>query len=83
MGCDRYQTLEEIEEDIAKGNSPIGIGERCSIDRAIIDKNCRIGNDVTIKGGDHLPDGDYESYAVKDGIVVVKKEAQILSGTII
>jgi glucose-1-phosphate adenylyltransferase len=83
MGCDRYQTLEEIEEDLASGNSPIGIGERCSIDMAIIDKNCRVGNDVSIKGGDHLLDGDYDSYAVKDGIVVVKKEAHIPSGTVI
>jgi glucose-1-phosphate adenylyltransferase len=83
MGTDRYQTLEEIEAETALGHSLIGIGDRCVINNAIIDKNCRIGNDVSINGGDHLEDGDYDMYAVKDGIVVVKKDADIPSGTVI
>jgi glucose-1-phosphate adenylyltransferase len=83
MGTDRYQTLEEIANEIAAGRAPIGIGERCVINNAIIDKNCRIGNDVSINGGGHLADGDYGLYAVKDGIVVVKKDAELPNGTII
>jgi len=83
MGTDRYQTLEEIEAEIEAGHSLIGIGDRCVINNAIIDKNCRIGNDVSINGGDHLQDGDYGTYAVKDGIVVVKKDVDIPSGTVI
>ena len=83
MGTDRYQTLEEMQAETDAGHSLIGIGDRCVINNAIIDKNCRIGNDVSINGGDHLEDGDYDSYAVKDGIVVVKKDADIPSGTII
>ena len=83
MGSDRYQTLEEIQSETEKGNSLIGIGDRCYINNAIIDKNCRIGNDVKINGGPHLEDGDFELYAVKDGIVVVKKGAVLPSGTVI
>lgn len=83
MGTDRYQTLEEIDRDLNNGLTPIGIGERCMINMAIIDKNCRIGNDVSISGGDHLEDGDYGLYAVKDGIVVVKKDAELPNGTVI
>ncbi|WP_443946519.1 glucose-1-phosphate adenylyltransferase [Pedobacter sp. AW1-32] len=83
MGSDRYQTLEEIQEETDAGNSLIGIGDRCYINNAIIDKNCRIGNDVKINGGPHLEDGDYELYAVKDGIVVIKKGATLPSGTVI
>ena len=83
MGSDRYQTLEEIQEETNKGNSLIGIGDRCYINNAIIDKNCRIGNDVKINGGEHLEDGDFELYAVKDGIVVIKKGVVLPSGTII
>jgi glucose-1-phosphate adenylyltransferase len=83
MGSDRYQTLEEIEEQNALGNPLIGIGERCVISNAILDKNSRVGNDVQINGGAHLPDGDFGSYAVKDGIVVIKKGATIPDGTII
>ncbi|RYG16777.1 MAG: glucose-1-phosphate adenylyltransferase, partial [Chitinophagaceae bacterium] len=83
MGSDRYQTLEEIQSETEKGNSLIGIGDRCYINNAIVDKNCRIGNDVKINGGSHLEDGDYETHAVKDGIVVVKKGAVLPSGTVI
>jgi len=83
MGSDRYQTLAEIQSETETGNPLIGIGDRCFINNAIVDKNCRIGNDVKINGGLHLPDGDYEHYAVKDGIVVVKKGAVLQSGTVI
>ncbi|TDG37036.1 glucose-1-phosphate adenylyltransferase [Pedobacter changchengzhani] len=80
MGSDRYQRLEEIEEETNAGKPLIGIGDRCFINNAILDKNCRIGNDVKINGGDHLADGDFELYAVKDGIVVVKKAAILPAG---
>lgn len=80
MGSDYYETLTEIESDNVKGLPKVGVGERCHIERAIIDKNCRVGNDVTIKGGNHLPDSDHPLYAVKDGIVVVKKGAIIPDG---
>jgi len=83
MGSDRYQTLIEIEAEKAAGNPLIGIGDRCYIHNAIIDKNCRIGDDVKINGGLHLEDGDFELYTVKDGIVVVKKGAVLPNGTII
>lgn len=83
MGSDKYQTLEEIAEDKANHKPMIGIGDRCEIVNAIIDKNSRIGDDVKIIGGDHLPDGDFNLYTVKDGIVVVKKGAIIPDGTVI
>ncbi|HVI43442.1 MAG TPA: glucose-1-phosphate adenylyltransferase [Chitinophaga sp.] len=73
MGSDYYQTLDELEKAKAEGRPPMGIGEDCIIANAIIDKNCSIGNGVHINGGSHLPDGDFEKYTIKDGIVVVKK----------
>lgn len=73
MGSDYYQTLDDINRAKEKGLPPIGIGEDCVINNAIIDKNCSIGDRVRINGGKHLPDGDHEKYTVKDGIVVVKK----------
>ena len=48
MGNDYYETLEQIHENAAAGKPLIGIGQRCVIECAIIDKNCRIGNDVII-----------------------------------
>ncbi|MEE1944826.1 glucose-1-phosphate adenylyltransferase [Pedobacter sp. KR3-3] len=83
MGSDHYQTLEEIQEATAIGKPLLGIGDRCYINNAIVDKNCRIGNDVRINGGSHLAEGDYGLYVVKDGIVVVKKGSTIANGTVI
>ncbi|WP_316794150.1 glucose-1-phosphate adenylyltransferase [Pedobacter frigoris] len=83
MGSDKYQTLDEIARDVEAGKPLIGIGDRCKIVNAIVDKNCRIGNDVQIIGGSHLPDGDHNLYTVKDGIVVVKKGAIIPDGTVV
>jgi glucose-1-phosphate adenylyltransferase len=75
MGNDFYQSIDDMNEDLRRNKKLIGIGERCFINNAIVDKNCRIGNDVYINGGRHLEDFSNELYAVKDGIVVIKKGA--------
>jgi glucose-1-phosphate adenylyltransferase len=83
MGNDFYETIEQMESNVRKGIPKIGIGERCYIKQAIIDKNSRIGNDVRINGGAHLEDTDHPLYSVKEGIVVVKKGAIIPDGFVI
>jgi len=80
MGSDFYQPLEEI---IDKNIVSMGIGSRCFIKNAILDKNCSIGDDVKINGGKHLKDSETNEYAVRDGIVVIKKGAIIQNGFII
>lgn len=81
MGADYYQSTAEILENERHDIPNIGIGKFCYIERAIIDKNCQIGDNVRIIGGKHIPDGDYDTYSVKDGIIVVKKNAVIKTGT--
>lgn len=76
MGNDYYENLEEIKE-----TTPMGIGNNCHIENAIIDKNCRIGDNVTIKGGTELSDVETETHVIKNGIIVLKKGAVIPSGT--
>jgi len=83
MGNDYYETLEQMKENHERGIPKIGIGERCYIRNAIIDKNARIGNDVRINGGAHLQKTDTPLYTVKDGIVVVKKGAVLPDGFVI
>ncbi|WP_395805075.1 glucose-1-phosphate adenylyltransferase [Daejeonella sp.] len=83
MGGDRYQTLKELKESGESQTPIMGIGERCYIKNAIIDKNCFIGNDVRINGGTHLNDGDFKTHTIKNGIIVIKKMAVIENGTII
>jgi len=80
MGCDYYETLSELAHSSNRGMPRLGIGDRCTISHAIIDKDCRIGNDVTIKGGPELADFDHSLYTVKDGIVVIKKGAIVPDG---
>ena len=83
MGADYYQTLEDLGKAIQKGHPPMGIGDNCRINNAIIDKNCSIGNGVQINVGEKLPDGDYDKYAVKDGIVVIKNGVVLPDGYVI
>lgn len=80
MGADFYQSLEEVTDEF---KTHIGVGARCFIKNAILDKNCCIGNDVKIHGGKHLRDTDTDLYTVRDGIVIIKKGAVIPDGFII
>jgi glucose-1-phosphate adenylyltransferase len=83
MGNDYYETIEEMADNLSKRIPKIGIGERSFIKDAIIDKNCRIGDDVKIMGGKDKPSADHKLYTIKDGIVVVKKGAVIPNGFVI
>jgi glucose-1-phosphate adenylyltransferase len=83
MGSDYYETLDDMNLAASKGLPKLGIGERSYIRNAIIDKNCRIGDDVRINGGPHLPNSDHSLYTVKEGIVVVKKGAILPNGFVI
>ena len=77
FGNDYYQPVEELvnEETI------IGIGKNCHFENCIIDKDVKIGNNVVIIGKDSMQDLETEHYCVKEGIVIIKKGANILSGT--
>ncbi|MEX1188443.1 MAG: glucose-1-phosphate adenylyltransferase [Bacteroidia bacterium] len=81
MGNDFYQTLEEIVQ--LKDEIPMGIGKSCVIEKAILDKDCRIGDQVSIIGHPSLKDTDTDQYTIVEGIVVVKKKAVIPSGSVI
>lgn len=83
MGNDFYESLDDM--DRKKIPVLLGIGERCQINNAILDKNCRIGDDVQIDGSKYALDEEIETdlYMIKQGIVVIKKEAVVPKGTII
>lgn len=83
MGGDYYETIEDISDNQAKGCPPIGIGKRCYLRNCIIDKNCRIGDDVRLNGGPHLENTDTDLYTIKDGVIVTKKGAIIPDGYVV
>jgi glucose-1-phosphate adenylyltransferase len=77
MGADFYET--EPSTDRLR-LPPIGIGRNCVIDRAIIDKNARIADGVVITPEGKPADFDGGNYFIRDGIVVVPKNAVIPAG---
>jgi glucose-1-phosphate adenylyltransferase len=85
MGADYYQTLEEMSEDLTAGMPRVGIGENTIINRAIIDKNARIGSGVRLVNEAKVmhADGEDKSYFIRDGIIIVPKNAVIRDGTVV
>jgi glucose-1-phosphate adenylyltransferase len=83
MGADFYQTLEEMEADRARGIPVVGIGEDAEIVGAIIDKNARIGAKVRIVNAEGREHADGDGWYIRDGIVVVPRNAVIPEGTVI
>ena len=82
MGADYYQTLKEIEVDSRAGSPIVGIGKNVVIENAIIDKNARIGDNVRLVNEKNVTDGTYDGFEVREGIIVVYKNAIIRSGTV-
>ncbi len=78
MGCDHFETAATTRppSDVP----PIGIGRNCVIDRAIVDKNARIGDGVVITPEGKPENVDADNYYIRDGIVVVPKDAVIPVG---
>ena len=83
MGQDYYEDDAQVSEAMAQGRPRIGIGFNASIERAIIDKNARIGDNVKISPEGKPTNFDAENYYIRDGIVVIPKDAVIPHGTVI
>ncbi len=83
LGQDFYegeQLLTGQSQD-RRGEPPMGIGQGCTIERAIIDKNVRIGDNVVIKEQPRGRDFQGQWHWVRDGITIIPKGAVIPSGT--
>jgi glucose-1-phosphate adenylyltransferase len=83
IGSDFYESLESVERNAAEGIPRIGIGENTRIENAIIDKNARIGNNVTISPAGKPETSDQPNYFIRDGIVIIPKDAVIPHGAVI
>ena len=85
MGSDFYESSEERTLLRQGGGIPLGVGQGTTVKGAILDKNTRIGNNVTIVNKDHVEEADRadEGFYIRNGIVVVVKNATISDGTVI
>jgi glucose-1-phosphate adenylyltransferase len=83
LGGDYYESAESVAKHESQGLPRIGIGANCRIENAIIDKNARIGNNVTISPAGKPENVDHDLYFVRDGIVIIPKNGVIPDGTVI
>jgi glucose-1-phosphate adenylyltransferase len=81
LGCDYFESEASIRENSAAGRPKIGVGKNTRIENAIIDKNARIGDDCFISPAGKPDTVDHPLYYIRDGIVIVPKNATIPHGT--
>ncbi len=81
MGADYYETPEEMAENTKLNRPAVGIGNGSSVSGAILDKNCRIGSNVTIVNSRNLQDSDdFAPCEIRDGIPIIVKDAVLPNG---
>ncbi len=80
LGSDYYESIESIVQHEQVGKPRIGIGANCRIENTIVDKNARIGNNVIITPAGKPENADHELYYIRDGIVIIPKNAIIPHG---
>ena len=83
MGADSEESPADRARNAAQGLPNVGIGANTAIAGAIIDKNARIGEGVCIANKDRGVEAGGDNYYIRDGIVVVPKDAVIPAGTVI
>ncbi|PSB04058.1 glucose-1-phosphate adenylyltransferase [Merismopedia glauca] len=85
MGADYYEPFAEQQREGENGKIKLGIGSNTTIRRAIVDKNARIGSNVMIINKDRVEEAqrETEGFYIRNGIVVIFKNATILDGTVI
>jgi glucose-1-phosphate adenylyltransferase len=83
LGCDYYESDISIRQHEGRGVPRIGVGRNTHIDNAIVDKNARIGDNCRISPQGKPEKVDHENYYIRDGIVIIPKNAAIPHGTVI
>jgi len=83
MGADYYESEASQAESERSGIPKVGIGRNCLIQNAIIDKNARIGDNSVLVNRDGIDNYDGENYCIRDGIVIVPKDATIFPETVV
>jgi glucose-1-phosphate adenylyltransferase len=85
MGSDYYESPAERAKTLESGRVPLGVGANSTIQRAIVDKNTRIGRNVRIINKDRVAESNREDlgFVIRNGIIVVIKNATIPDGTVI
>ncbi len=83
MGADSFETKKEIKRNAARNIPNLGVGNNSIIRNAIIDKGARIGNDVILDPANKPEDYEGEGIFIRDGVLIVPKNAIIPNGTVL
>jgi len=83
LGADRFETDADRAANRASNRPDLLIGEGTIIERAILDKECRIGRGVKIINKAGVKDDEGDNYVIRDGLVVIPRGTTIPDGTVI
>lgn len=83
IGADRFENAADRAANQARGIPDFSVGDGSVIERAILDKDCRVGRNVRIVNRKGLEEDEGENYVIRDGIVVIPKAAVVPDGTVI
>lgn len=87
FGADDFDTLANRRVELADGLIPLGVGDGTRIERAIVDRNARVGRNVVLVNKEQVADGSNSSLppgvVIRNGILVVMRDAVIPDGTVV
>jgi glucose-1-phosphate adenylyltransferase len=85
IGSDDFETDADRVQNAKVGRPNLNIGDESHIERAIVDKDCRIGKRVKLlnTAGKTDADGPNGMYYIRDGIICVPRGAIIPDGTVV
>ncbi len=83
MGADYYPWSEPDSREVTDGPNSPGVGAGSRVENAIIDRNVSIGEGCTLTNEDGVQEADADDYYIRDGIIVIPKNATIAPGTVV
>src|SRR5262245_58015560 len=83
LGADRFETDADRAANRAEQRPDLIVGEGAVVERAILDKDCRIGRNARIVNRHGATDDEGENYVIRDGIVTIPRAAVVRDGTVI
>ncbi len=83
IGADQFETDGERSANHEQGVPDVGIGDGSVIERAIVDKDCRIGRNVRLVNCRNVEEDEGQNFVIRDGLVVIPKGSVLPDGTVI
>jgi glucose-1-phosphate adenylyltransferase len=83
LGADRFETDADREGNRSRNVPDLVVGDGAVIERAILDKECRIGRNVKIINKRGALNDEGENYVIRDGIVTIPRGTIVPDGTVI